>query len=67
MDCSSEDTQGSNSANWMYRDPRTLSPLSSPPRTTLHRALWTVKASCLRHRTMMNMYKVGAWLWRLVI
>ncbi|CAL8265037.1 unnamed protein product [Gadus morhua 'NCC'] len=30
MDCSSEDTQGSNSANWMYRDPRTLSPLSSP-------------------------------------
>ncbi|CAL8264852.1 unnamed protein product [Gadus morhua 'NCC'] len=30
MDCSSEDTQGSNSANWMYRDPRTLSLLSSP-------------------------------------
>ena len=30
MDCSSEDTQGSNSTKWMYRDPRTLSPLSSP-------------------------------------
>ncbi|CAL8357117.1 unnamed protein product [Boreogadus saida] len=30
MACSSEDTHGSNIANWQYRDPRTLSPLSSP-------------------------------------
>ncbi|CAL8258528.1 unnamed protein product [Boreogadus saida] len=30
MACSSEDTCGSNIANWQYRDPRTLSPLSSP-------------------------------------
>ncbi|CAL8237377.1 unnamed protein product, partial [Boreogadus saida] len=30
MACSSEDTRGSNIANWPYRDPRTLSPLSSP-------------------------------------
>ena len=30
MDCSSEDTKGSDSPKRVYRDPRTLSPLSPP-------------------------------------